>query len=394
MPVAAVIAEWNPLHRGHLLPLEAARHRGATHTVAIVSGNFVQRGEPALCPWQYRVAAALHSGVDLVLQLPLPYAVSTAEHFAAGAVQSLAALGCVDTLVFGSECGDLAALKRVAAALESPALPAELAPRLAAGLPFAAARQAAVHALIGQDAALLSSPNNILGIEYLRALSRTGAGITPLTLPRQGAPHDAHAPEADYPSASFLRQQFLSGVDISPQLPPAMAGQLRLAKAQGALPDRALWDRALLARLRTMEEPDFAALPDLSEGLENRLYRASRTAKSPEALLADAKTRRYSHARLRRVLLAAMLGLPAGLSAAAPPYLRVLGFTPRGSEILSAAKASRTLPLSPSLAELAQTGETAAHFAGLEARAADLYHAFTPGLAPCGSEYTTPLLKL
>ena len=101
MPVAAVIAEWNPLHRGHLLPIEAARHRGATHTVAIVSGNFVQRGEPALCPWQYRVAAALHSGVDLVLQLPLPYAVSTAEHFAAGAVQSLAALGCVDTLVFG-----------------------------------------------------------------------------------------------------------------------------------------------------------------------------------------------------------------------------------------------------------------------------------------------------
>lgn len=396
MPVAAVIAEWNPLHRGHLLPLEAARHRGATHTVAIVSGNFVQRGEPALCPWQYRVAAALHSGVDLVLQLPLPYAVSTAEHFAAGAVQSFAALGCVDTLVFGSECGDLAALQRVAAALESPALPAELAPRLAAGLPFAAARQAAVHALIGQDedAALLSSPNNILGIEYLRALSRTGAGITPLTLPRQGAPHDAHAPEADYPSASFLRQQFLSGVDISPQLPPAMAGQLRLAEAQGALPDRTLWDRALLARLRTMEEPDFAALPDLSEGLENRLYRASRTAKSPEALLADAKTKRYSHARLRRVLLAAMLGLPAGLSSAAPPYLRVLGFTPRGAEILSAAKASRTLPLSPSLAELAQTGETAARFAGLEARAADLYHAFTPGLAPCGSEYTTPLLKL
>ena len=283
----------------------------------------------------------MRGGADLVLELPLPWALSSAEGFARGAVGLLGSLGVVTHLSFGSECGDLAALQRVAAALESPALPAELTPRLEAGLPFAAARQAAVHALIRQDAALLSSPNNILGIEYLRALSRTGAGITPLTLPRQGAPHDDHAPEADYPSASFLRQQFLSGVDISPQLPPAMAGQLRLAEAQGALPDRALWDRALLARLRTMGEPDFAALPDISEGLENRLYRASRTAKSPEALLADAKTKRYSHARLRRVLLAAMLGLPAGLSAAAPPYRRGLGVPPRGAAGRAAAPAPR-----------------------------------------------------
>ena len=144
MQVAGIIAEWNPLHRGHLLPLREARRRGATHIVAILSGNYVQRGEPALCPWPYRTAAALHSGVDLVLQLPLPYATATAEHFAGGAVASLAALGCVDMLVFGSECGDLPALQAVAAVLQSPALPTALAPHLAAGLPFAAARQAAV----------------------------------------------------------------------------------------------------------------------------------------------------------------------------------------------------------------------------------------------------------
>ena len=122
MQVTAIIAEWNPLHRGHLLPVQAARQQGATHIVAILSGNFVQRGEPALCPWQYRAAAALSSGVDLVLQLPLPYAVSTAQHFAEGAVASLAAL------------------RSVAAALDSPDLPAALAPHLQKGLPFAAAR--------------------------------------------------------------------------------------------------------------------------------------------------------------------------------------------------------------------------------------------------------------
>ena len=119
MQVTAIIAEWNPLHRGHLLPVQAARQQGATHIAAILSGNFVQRGEPALCPWQYRAAAALSSGVDLVLQLPLPYAVSTAQHFAGGAVASLAALGTVDFLIFGSECGELAALRSVAAALDS-----------------------------------------------------------------------------------------------------------------------------------------------------------------------------------------------------------------------------------------------------------------------------------
>ena len=169
---------------------------------------------------------------------------------------------------------------------------------------------------------------------------------------------------------------------------------LELARQRGALPQLELWERAFLARLRTMTETDYAALPDVTEGLEHRLYRASRTAKTTEELLAEAKTKRYTHARLRRVLLAAMLELPAGLSAEEPPYLRVLGFTAKGAELLNRAKGRHILPLSASLAELEKAGEAAALFAALEARAADLYHAFTPGLAPCGSEYTTPVIKI
>ena len=301
---------------------------------------------------------------------------------------SLTAFGAVDSLIFGSECGELAALRSVAAALDSPELPAALAPHLQKGLPFAAARQAAVHSL------LLSSPNNILGIEYLRALRQLGSNIQPLTISRQGAPHDAAEPDTDFPSASQLRQRFLTGQDISSSLPPAMAEQLELARQRGALPQLELWERAFLARLRAMTETDYAALPDVTEGLEHRLYRASRTAKTTEELLTNAKTKRYTHARLRRVLLAAMLELPAGLSAVEPPYLRVLGFTTKGAEILNRAKGRHTLPLSASLAELEKAGEAAARFAALEARAADLYHAFTPGLAPCGSEYTTPVIKI
>ena len=398
MQVTAIIAEWNPLHRGHLLPVQAARQQGATHIVAILSGNFVQRGEPALCPWQYRAAAALSSGVDLVLQLPLPYAVSTAQHFAGGAVASLAALGTVDSLIFGSECGELAALRSVAAALDSPELPAALAPHLQKGLPFAAARQAAVHSLLGEDAGLLSSPNNILGIEYLRALRQLGSNIQPLTISRQGAPHDAAEPDTDFPSASQLRQRTKDIVEQEQitcmMITHNMRQALELARQRGALPQLELWERAFLARLRAMTETDYATLPDVTEGLEHRLYRASRTAKTTEELLAEAKTKRYTHARLRRILLAAMLELPAGLSAVEPPYLRVLGFTTKGAEILNRAKGRHTLPLSVSLAELEKAGEAAARFAALEARAADLYHAFTPGLAPCGSEYTTPVIKI
>ena len=231
-------------------------------------------------------------------------------------------------------------------------------------------------------------------LDIMAVPANLGSDIQPLTISRQGAPHDAAEPDTDFPSASQLRQRFLTGQDISSSLPPTMAEQLELARQRGALPQLELWERAFLARLRTMTETDYAALPDVTEGLEHRLYRASRTAKTTEELLAEAKTKRYTHARLRRVLLAAMLELPAGLSAEEPPYLRVLGFTAKGAEILNRVKGRHTLPLSASLAELEKAGEAAARFAALEARAADLYHAFTPGLAPCGSEYTTPVIKI
>lgn len=393
MKIAGIIAEYNPLHRGHLLPAEAARAAGATHTVAVMSGNFVQRGEPALCPWPYRVTAALQSGIDLVVQLPLPYAAATAEHFAGGAVATLDALGCVELLVFGSEAGELVPLERTASLLDSPAFSAALAGQ-PQGCTFAAARQQAVASLSDeQTAMLLSSPNNILGIEYLRALHRLGSEIRPLTLRRCGALHD-EAPVEDSVSAGWLRRQFYAGDDITDYLPKEMAEQLLLAEKEGAIPSPALWERPLMAHLRTMSESELAALPDIREGLEHRLYRAIRTAATPQEVLTLAKSKRYTHARLRRILLAAALGIPAGLSVAPPPYLRVLGMTPRGAEILACAKKRAKLPMDASLAVLAKTSEEAARFAALEAHSADLYHTVTPAIAPCGTEYTQPLIKV
>lgn len=395
MKCAGIIVEWNPFHRGHCLPLLAARQHGATHIVAVMSGNYVQRGEAALLPKEYRVRAALQNGCDLVLELPLPYATATAERFAAGGVALLSALGMVDSLVFGSEAGDTAPLAAVADLLDTPVFSATLAEELSCGLPFAAARERATASLLGAEAAaVLSSPNNILGIEYLAALRRQGSRMVPLTVARQGAAHDGKDAAGGFASASLLRQRLRSGEPVAEFLPAAMAEELAKARAEGRMAEPSLWERPLMAQLRRMSEEDFAALPDLSEGLEHRLYRESRTAPDSEALLDAVKSKRYSHARLRRILLAAWLGIPADLMHTPPPYLRILGMNPRGAEILAAAKGRASLPLSPSLAELSRTGETATRMAALEARATDLYNIITPIPHPCDEEYTRPLQKV
>lgn len=395
MNCTGIIAEWNPFHLGHCHLLEAARHGGATHIVAVMSGNYVQRGEAALCPKRYRVSAALQCGCDLVLELPLPYAAATAERFAFGGVALLEALGCVDTLLFGSEVGEIESLQEACAALESPAFRDALAGELRDGSPFAAARQRAAAALCGEKAAaVLSSPNNILAVEYLMALRRMHSTIRPATIARVGAGHDSGLDREGYASASLLRQRFRAGESIADFLPDVMNAQLLAAQREGALFDPTLFERPLMAALRRMSEQEYAVLPDLSEGLEHRLYRESRTAPNAAALLDAVKTKRYSHARLRRILLAAFLGIPADLCRLSPPYLRVLGMNERGAEILAAAKGRAALPVSVSLAELARTGEDARRFVEVEARATDLYNTMTPILRPCDEEYTLPFVKI
>ncbi len=403
MKVAAVVAEYNPYHNGHRLLVRAARAAGAEAVVAVMGGNWLQRGEPALFPKGVRAKAALTCGVDLVLELPLPYAAATAERFAWGAVFTLAALGCVDTLAFGSECGDLALLERCAAALADPRLDEELRRRMASGLPYAAARQQGVEALYGPEtAAPLSRPNDTLAVQYLAALAQIGGNIRPFTVPRRGAGHDSAAPcpgdEEDPPtaSASWLRQRLMAGewAAAEPYLPAPAWELYREAMEAGRWADPARLELPLLAVLRRMSQEDFAALPDLSEGLEHRLWTAARRGRSLREVLELAKTRRYTHARLRRILLAAYLGIPAGACREAPPYIRVLGMNAAGAEVLSGAKGRAALPVSHSLARLERLGGRAAAFAALEARATDLYGLLCPEVPPCGTDYTNSIIVL
>jgi len=334
MNFVGIIAEYDPFHSGHALQLRMLRQRGASTIAVCMSTGVVQRGGVPILPEAVRVRAALAAGADLVVALPAPYANASAEQFAAAGVHLLAALGC-DTLAFGAETPEPAPLQAAAAALCSAAFPAALRSQLESGLPFAAARQRALERMAGGTAA--QGANDLLATEYLRFLPQ---GMEALAVMRRDGPHNGAR------SASQVRRLLKGGhqEEACALLPDASAEILRREREQGRCPASLHFaERAVLYRLRTMTAEDFAAIPDCSEGLEHRLVRAAGNAATLEEFYALAKTKRYAHARIRRIALRAFLGLtelPRSV-----PYLRVLGANGRGVELLRQMKRSAGLPI-------------------------------------------------
>lgn len=391
--IAGIIAEYDPFHKGHAAHIAATRAENggnASHIVAVISGNFTQRGEPALISKFRRAEMALANGVDLVLELPLPWAMAPAENFAAGGVAILNALGGVDTLSFGSECGDASALKKIAELSTDGEYQNALRNALSSGIPYAAAGQIAVAQLLSKDAAEpLSTPNNTLAIEYMRAAMAQGANFDYFTLTRQGTLHNENAPNQGFAAASLLRNWMRSGnvESVAHYMPSPSFQVLKTAFEAGETPsDPYRLSTALTAQLRRMGEDAFARLPWLSEGLENRLYKCSRTSTNLEELLAEAKTRRYPMARLRRVLWAALIGITAEDVLGLPPYIRVLGMNGKGREILATARP--TLPLLTRTAQLSDLSEKAQRIFQLECTATDLYALTLPKPQACGADHT------
>lgn len=396
MQIIGIVAEYNPFHSGHAYHLARTRQilGGDAAVLAVMSGNWVQQAGCAIADKWLRARMALMGGADLVLELPTVWAASSAESFARGAVSLLDACGVVDALSFGSECGELPPLKEAAACLDSEAYRAGLTRLLKGGLPFAAARQAAVQDILGCQAQLLSTPNNNLGVEYLRALSALDSPITPITVPRRGAAHNSLSDPARPPrflSATQLRQQVLEGRwdEAEPYL--VLGGRAMLQASPTGLPRLDRVERAMLARIRIMTAGDWALLPDsgAAEGLPQRLERAGRRCKSMEEFFTLAKTRRYTHARLRRLALWAWLGLTSADIPARPPYLRVLGFNARGREVLRSMKKQADLPVLTKPAHARGLDGTGRRLFELEARCTDLYGLCFENIPTPGREWTT-----
>ena len=370
MNICAIVCEYNPFHNGHRYLIDECRRvLGADSAiVCFMSGDFVQRGEAALMLKHDRARAAVAGGADLVLELPLPWCMAGAETFARGAVGLADAAGVATHLCFGSESGDLPALQAAARQLMRPEMDELIRAELERGIGYAAARQRALERLSGESAEILTQPNDILAIEYLKALELTGSGLTPFTVRRRGAAHDAPQ-ESDCPSASFLREKMRAGEPVGTWMPPAAAKAL----AEGAgCPDASVIETALLSRLRFLPETAFAAAPDVSEGLDQRIFAAAHTEPTLEALEAAAVTKRYTRARVRRIALSAALSIRAGDSEGIPPYLRCLAANGRGLALLRGMETRASLPVLTKPSHVRRLGDRALRVFSLGAAAADL----------------------
>ena len=392
MAAAGIIAEYNPLHLGHCCQLRRLRALLGEETPVIcaMSGNFVQRGDFALLGKHARAEAAVRSGADLVLEIPLSWACAPAERFAQGGVEVLLGTGLVTDLVFGSESADAGAIRSATEALLGPDFPEALRRELAGPHSFAAARQRALASLIGEEGAeVLSRPNDILAVEYAKALSREGSEVHLVPILRQGAGHDEDGGE--YPSAGSIRRMIQEGrrAEALAAMAPAMREIYEAEEARGRAPVFAAGaERAILAQLRRMGEADFLALDAGGEGLGNRLAAAAREAASLEELLDRAKTKRYAYSRLRRLALWAYLGLRPETLPARVPYLRPLAMNQRGRALLAEARRRAALPILTKPADVRRLSPEAQAVFRREVLATDLYTLAFPGdPAPGGAEW-------
>lgn len=348
MRVVGIVTEFNPFHNGHALLLERAREAMGEDTAVVccMSGDFVQRGEAAVWSKFARAEAAARCGADLVFELPLPWALSSAEGFARGGVGLLASLGVVDCLCFGSECGETEPLERAAEALLSPALAAELRRELESGIPFAAARQRALAAVTDEETArLVETPNNILAVEYIRAIYELGLDLGFMTVRREGAEHDGQG-EGSIRSASELRSRIAAGKSCSGFMPDAALAVFEREAERGRGPVlMETLEPMLLARLRMLPDEEFSRLPDASEGLGNRLRAAVRDEPTLDGVLAAAKSKRYALSRIRRMTMCACLGVREGMAEGVPPYARLLAASERGRELLRRAQDKSRIPI-------------------------------------------------
>lgn len=332
MKTVGIICEYNPMHLGHKKQIDTIRsiHGSDTAAVCLMSGNYVQRGAPAIIDKSLRARAAVLSGADLVLELPISCALSSAEGFAAGGVEILS--GFCDYLCFGTETDDNEALLKITRALLSDSFPPLLRRELDSGKSFPAARQAALEAM-HLDGSILASPNNILAVEYCKAILTRGCAMEPMPILRRGSYHDVTA-DLENPSATALRALMLEGRYWKSYVPGGAAEAFEHAP----LHTLKAGERAILAKLRTMTDAEFEALPFGSEGLWRKFMHNCRALATIEEIQEATKSKRYTRTRLDRMMLCAFLGLTADDLSAPIPYTRVLAFNDRGRLVLKEAR--------------------------------------------------------
>lgn len=394
MKICGIVAEYNPFHTGHLYQIERVREQiGKDCTiVCVMSGNYVQRGDTAIFPKQIRAEAALQCGADLILELPLTWSLAPAERFAQGAIEILHQTGVVQYLSFGSEETDMKALWGIAEAADTVAADELQLIWMNQGLSAPAAKQKAMEQILGEKSRVLMRPNAMLAVSYLRAMKKFGSTFRVVPILRQGAEHDAEIPGQHFASASFLRDCIKTGEwEKTIRFLPSKAAELfRQAENDGVGPvffEGGAGERAILSRLRGMSKELFQMLPEAGGGLSQRIWRAVQETDSVVALLQACKIKRYTYAHIRRLIVRAFLDIQKTDFTENIPYLRVLGFSQRGREVLAQMRNRAKCPIVIKFSDGVKLGGEAEHHLKLEARATALYGLCTPRVLHAQQEW-------
>ena len=344
--VLGIIAEYNPFHNGHLLHLEKSKKIcGAQYSVCVMSGNFVQRGNTSIVNKWAKAEMALKSGVDLVLELPTVYSISSAENFAEGAIKLLNSLKIVDTVSFGSENSDINVLNRISSILqEEPKQYLELLnSELKKGLSFPKARENAILLYLNDEKYLniLNQPNNTLAIEYLKALKKYKSHISPISVKREKVFYNSNCIVDEYASATAIRNMIIHEQfnDIRKVVPASSYNLLMDEIEKGHLViDISKFEKEILYAIRRLSADDIKNIPEVTEGLENAIKNASNSCNNLSELINIVKSKRYTQTRIQRILLYILLNITKKdmcLSRKNIPYVRILGYSPQGKELIS-----------------------------------------------------------
>lgn len=398
MKIGGIVAEYNPFHNGHKYQLQKSVETGElTHTVAVMSSNYVQRGEAAIVSKWARAEMAVKNGVDLVIELPTLWSSSYAQRFALGAVSLLDALGCVDVLSFGSEIGNIDELIACKNAINSDEVKERLKENLDLGLGFATARAEALRSVCGNRFFdMLEGANNTLGIEYLNALDTLGSDILPMTIRRKGAAHDSIMRSDNFASASEIRRMIReNNREWEMYVPQSVADIYNREASEEKAPCLSeKLEFSILCCMRQLRAEDIGLSPDVSEGIEYRIHDAALKARTLDELYSLAKTKRYSHARIRRIVLHAFMGFTKDDYKENPPYIHVLAMNDKGKEILKEAKEKAKLPIVTKASDFDELNEYGKHVFSLEDMCTDVFSLSSPAILPCGREKTNGIIVL
>lgn len=390
MSVIGIVCEFNPFHNGHKHLIDSVKADGDI-VVCVMSGNFVQRGEPAIFPKEIRAKSALMNGANIVLELPFVYATASAEIFASSAVKILNAFGC-DKIAFGTENTTLSQLENAVEILLSADFDKKIKKHLENGISYPKARQMAYEEY--NSDCDISSPNNILAIEYISAIKKNNYSITPITVIRKGADYNDNFAVDEFASATHIRNLINEDKDFEKYVPDNVYEIYKNALEKGEYLNAEKFNISALSILRSNDaiNPEIA---NMAEGLENRIASAIKISSDINEVYDNVKTKRFTHSRIRRAVLSTIMSVTNDDLQIPVPYCRLLGFNTKIANNLGDIAKKCSLPFVVNYSDIVNLNtDDALQVFGLENKSSDLYNLALQKTGNCSTEMTYSVIKM